>query len=556
MINVDSKILDAFVNENAEFLTGCRVQKIRQPTRKEIVLILRKNSESAKLYININPNFAHICLMSKENEEKRRLQQPHHPPMFCMLLRKHMEGARIIRVNKPENERIIEIYFENYNEIGDIIDECLAVELMGKHSNIVLYNTDNNIIIGCAHNIGSEKSKERELSGGLPYIYPPKQNKNNLLLTKYAKFEKIIKQNLDKKSLKNIINENFLALPQIIVEEICKNEGINDTSQLSLQKLYIALHGFLENRAPVYTMSADKLHYSPVIRLDTVYKCVNSLIDDYYANAAEIENFKNLSNELKNRVKKETDRLETALKIRMQQIEKSKKSVDLRRKADIITANIYKLKNFKSPVVLTDYNTGRDIEIEMDDSKTAAENAADYYKLYNKAKKTCEIAEKFIAETKTNLEYYYELLYSIEDAQSYQDLVDIKQEIMPDESFSKKINHNSDVKIYSEEINGYRVYVGKNNKQNDYIYSKLSAPADLWFHVLNAPGSHVLMKTDKKLPDNDTLLKAAMLAKKYSSAKNSSKTSVIYTQRKYIKRPLKTKSGFVVYKNEQEIVVE
>lgn len=127
--------------------------------------------------------------MNKENEAKRNIQIPKQPPMFCMLLRKHMEGARILKINKPEFERIIELTFENYNEIGDRIEECLSIELMGKHSNIVLYNTDNNIILGCAHNIGEEKSKERELAGGLPYIYPPKQNKKNLLQTRFNRFQ-------------------------------------------------------------------------------------------------------------------------------------------------------------------------------------------------------------------------------------------------------------------------------------------------------------------------------------------------------------------------------
>ena len=186
MINIDSKILEIFINQNGDFLTGARVQKIQQPTRREVILHLRKNAESKKLYININPAFAHLCFMSSENERRRNFTLQQHPPMFCMLLRKHMEGAKITCVKKPENERIVELFFKNHNELGDEIEECLSVELMGKHSNIVLYNTDNNIILGCAHNIGAEKSKERELAGGLPYIYPPRQNKKNLLTTRYA----------------------------------------------------------------------------------------------------------------------------------------------------------------------------------------------------------------------------------------------------------------------------------------------------------------------------------------------------------------------------------
>ena len=188
MLNIDSLLIEDFYEENKDFFINARVQKIQQPTRREIILFLRSNAESRKLYININPEFYHLCFMSKENEMKRDIQIPKQPPMFCMLLRKHLEGAKILSVHKPEFERIIELNFENYNELGDKIEECLSIELMGKHSNIVLYNADNNIILGCAHNVGAEKSKERELSGGLPYIYPPKQDKKNLLMTRSDHF--------------------------------------------------------------------------------------------------------------------------------------------------------------------------------------------------------------------------------------------------------------------------------------------------------------------------------------------------------------------------------
>ena len=555
MINLDSKILEIFINENIDFLTGARVQKIQQPTRREIILHLRKNSESKKLYININPQCAHLCFMTPENEVKRYFIQPQHPPMFCMLLRKHMEGAKITNIKKPENERIVELSFENYNEMGDLIEECLSVELMGKHSNIVLYNTDNNIILGCAHNIGAEKSKERELAGGLPYIYPPRQDKKNLLTTRYSTFEKIIEKEAEKKQLKNIINEKFLAIPQITVEEICKKEGINEPDRESIQKLYIALHDYLENKNPVYSMSEDKSAYSSILNYPIKYHNVNKLIDDYYAHQTELNNIKSLSSELKMLVQKEVKKLKNNLKNQNQQIEKAQKADVYRLKADIIMSNIYNLKTFGPNVILNDYTNGKNIEIDMDENLSAVENANRYYKLYNKAKRAAEVAKSLADETKNELGYYLELLYSIENAGCYQELIEIKQEISPEPAKNKK-QKDKQVNVLKTEINGFTIYIGKNNKQNDYIYSKISSPDDLWFHVLNTPGSHILIKTDKKTPDNDTLLKTAQLAKQYSSAKNSSKTSVVYTMRKYIKRPLNTKSGFVVFKNEREIVVE
>ena len=555
MINIDSKILEIFINQNGDFLTGARVQKIQQPTRREVILHLRKNAESKKLYININPAFAHLCFMSSENERRRNFTLQQHPPMFCMLLRKHMEGAKITCVKKPENERIVELFFKNHNELGDEIEECLSVELMGKHSNIVLYNTDNNIILGCAHNIGAEKSKERELAGGLPYIYPPRQNKKNLLTTRYATFEKIIAQEAGNKQLKNIVNEKFLAIAQVTVEEICKRDSILATDKEGIQKLYVALHEYLEEKNPVYTMAEDRSVYSPILPYGLKYDGVNELIDDYYSYHLEIYAIRSLAAELSAVVKKELKRLKNSLKNQNLQIEKAKKADVYKLKADLIMSNLYNLKNFSSKIYLQDFTTAQEIEIEMDEQLSAVENANRYYKLYNKTKRACDYALALKKETENELLYYEELFYSIENAQCYEDLKEIKQEIVPESAQSKKTKENH-VNVLKTVINGYTVYIGRNNKQNDYIYSKISSPEDLWFHVLNAPGSHVLIKTEKSMPDDDTLLKTAKLAKQFSSAKNSSKTSVVYTMRKYIKRPVNTKSGFVVFKNEKEIVVE
>ena len=181
MITFDSLTLKAFLKENTEFLTDSRIQKIQQPTRRDFIFTIRKSGESRKFYININPQFHHICFMTPETEKRRRISIPAKPPMFCMLLRKYLENARICRVNQPPNERILEFYVETYNEINEKIYLCLAIELMGKHSNVILYNYDTNIILGCAHNVGAEKSREREMAGTLPYTYPPKQNKNDIL---------------------------------------------------------------------------------------------------------------------------------------------------------------------------------------------------------------------------------------------------------------------------------------------------------------------------------------------------------------------------------------
>ena len=175
MINFDYLTLLAFWHENLDFLIGSRLQKIQQPTRKDFIFAFRNLSESKKMYVNINPSYFHICFAAEENLTRRDIHLPKQPPMFCMLLRKYLESARVMDVRVPYYERILEIDFKSSNEFDENVNLTLAIEMMGKYSNVILYNSDTKIILGCAHNVGAEKSREREVMGTLPYVYPPSQ---------------------------------------------------------------------------------------------------------------------------------------------------------------------------------------------------------------------------------------------------------------------------------------------------------------------------------------------------------------------------------------------
>lgn len=561
MLHIDSLLLEAFYKENKDFFENARVQKIQQPTRREIILQLRNKGESKKLYININPAFYHLCFMSKENEQRRNIEIPKQPPMFCMLLRKHMEGARILKINMPPFERILELTFENYNEIGDRIEECLSIELMGKHSNIVLYNTDNNIILGCAHNIGEEKSKERELAGGLPYIYPPKQDKKNLLQTRFDWFEKALQKS--EETLKKAISSRYFSLSQALVEEICQKKNINPEmisktiSKEETQILFVELHEFLDKKEHCFSVGKNREKYSCINDLELKYNTVNELIDDYFSFHIEKNLVSNLKTSLKTKINKELKKLKNTFENQKKQLEKNEKLQLYKTKGTLLTANAYNIKSGEKSVFLKDYETGKTIEIQLDETKSAIENAQKFFALYSKGKKACQIAQEMSEKTLEEINYFKQMIYDIEICESFSELKDIAQDLSPDDEPKKKKKEES-INITKLEIDDFVVYVGKNNKQNDYLYSKVSSPNDMWFHTLNTPGSHIIVKaknSTQQLKDK-TILKIAKLAKEYSSAKNSTKVSVVYTMRKYIKRPNNTKSGFVVYKNETEIVVD
>lgn len=481
MINFDFLTLNAFLDENIDFFLGARLQKIQQPTRQELVFTLRNLGETRKFYVNISPRFFHVCFMGvnangEDNEKKRFIKMPKSPPMFCMLLRKYLESAKIAKVEQPSEERILEFYFETYNEVGEKIYLCLAIELMGKHSNVVLYNYDTNVIIGCAHNVGSDKSRERELIGGLPYIYPPKINR-----------------------------KSFSGFSQLLSEK----EPVNQT------------------------------------------------IDDYFANLQEQDKLKSLKGRLLLVAKNKLKKIKSAMEKLQKQGVNAEKTDSYRKKGDLIMANLFQNKDFLNFIEVMDYETNLPLKIELDKTKTLKENANNFYKLYKKAKTALEKTQEMTQALEFEKAHLEQVLYSIENAQNFEDLSEIEEEIIEAKKPKSKETKKS-INLFTIHYSPFTIYVGKNNKQNDYIVSKLARDEDLWFHTHNCAGSHVLLRLEGvnvKIPD-EIIFECAKLAKEYSSAKNSSKVGVIYTPAKNLKKPPGAPLGYVIYKNEREIIID
>lgn len=528
MITFDSLTLKAFIAENRDFFLGCRIQKIQQPTRRELIFSLRNNGETRKFYVNINPQFYHLCFMSKANEKRRGLEIPQKPPMFCMQLRKYLENSKIVRVNQPNYERIFEIYVETYNELQERIELCLAIELMGKHSNIVLYNADTNIIIGCAHNVGAEKSREREMAGTLPYVYPPKQNKLDILEIRGEIAEPL---------------ESFYFFSKAFAKQ-CEN--------LSLE----VLQSFVELKNVSPAITSDYTEFSLFSRVfDKFYQLtsVNEMIDEYFSYHQEIIKIKSLMTELKTLVNKKLQKHLKNDDLMQTQLLKEEKSFEYRLWGDLLMANLYNLKDFSKTAEVYDYENDKNITIALDEALSVKDNANKFYKRYNKSKKTVEKMREMQIENKIQIDYFEQTLFALEMAETYDELQEIKSELVP--IFSPEKNKNQGkTELLEKNILGYKVFIGRNNKQNDYIVSKLSKDEDFWFHVHNCAGSHVLLKCSE--PGEELIFECAKLAKEYSSAKLSSKVGVIYTKIKNIKKPPKAPLGYVIYKGEEEIIID
>ena len=475
MINIDCITLNAFFEENIDFFIGARLQKIQQPSRKDFVFSLRNNGESKKFYININPQFYHVTFMGTEGEKRRNITIPKQPPMFCMLLRKYLEGCKISDALVIENERILELHFETMDEFSQKRSLCLCIELMGKHSNVILYDRESKIIIGCAHNVGPEKSRYRELQGGLTYIYP----------------------------------------------------GVND-------------RGF--DGTPLYKQINNG---------DTI----SEKLDNYFSKHQEEVNIKNVKSQLfeitnskLKKVKNSINKISTLLK-------KRDKTDEYKLYGELLTANLYQKKDYSANIEVLNYFTGENIIIELDSTKTLNENAQRYFKLYTKSKTTKEKSSEMLESLKIEQEYLENVLYSIDSASTITNLDEIKSElgiIQPPPQPSPLEREQTLLKL---NINGFDVYIGRNNKQNDFIISKLSKDEDYWFHTRLCAGSHVLLKVKETEPDEETLFECCKLAREYSSAKQPSKVGVIYTKRKHIKKPPASPLGYVIYKNEKEVLV-
>ena len=507
MINIDFLTLKAFLVENIDFLIGSRLQKIQQPTRRDFVVVLRNNGKTGKLYININPQLYHLAFMSKENEERRSIKIPQKPPMFCMLLRKYLEGARVTDAVVVENERIFELHFEVYDELSEKHTLCLTIELMGKHSNVILYDKDTSLIIGCAHNVGAEKSRYRELQGGFKYIYPPK---NGLRLS-------------------NELEEQFKGLDNTKISEY-----------LDKTEYTPAIKG------ERYTL------FRELIENSEAQNSVNEMLDNYYASFQEKINLKNEKLMLIDITNQKLKRTNNAI-AKIEQLLKKRDNTDkYKLYGELLTANLYQKCDYQKNIEVFDYINNQNVTIELDETKSLKENAQRYYKLYTKSKTTKEKSQEMLENLSIEKEYYENILYSIENAGKLQELDDIKIELGVN---NEKVKKSEKPVVEKIKISDFDVYIGKNNKQNDYIVSKLAKDEDYWFHTRLCAGSHILLKTNGDEPDENTLFECCKLARKYSSATLPSKVGVIYTKAKNLRKPPAAPLGYVTYKNEKEILV-
>lgn len=548
MINFDSLTLRAFAEENESFLCGAVVRKIQQPTRRDIVLHLRNNGINKKLYININPEFFHICFPSDENYEKREIKIPDTAPMFCMLLRKYIQNLRITDVVQPKGERILEFYFDYADILNDYSQLCLSVELMGKYSNIILYNKETGIIIGCAHNVGEDKSSIRELSGTLPYVYPVSRNKKDLNDENPQNFRRIFLSCENEEEIFKKLSSEYSDVTVPIAKKVCKNS--NFVADKVFENLLNEVN--LKNINPCCDENFDSFSLTKTENSIT-FDTVNSMIDEFFT-----------YNQLQKILKQKKTKIYSLLQTRLNKLEKQKKQFEeknsffpkaelYRQKGDILMMN----PNISSEkkVFLTNPYDNKTTEIELDENLSVIENANRYYRLYKKIKSAAEYASSQTEKINSETELIKLQIFYTDIANSVADIEDIMTELgISNHDGCGKKKKTSEKILQEFEIGGFKVFIGKNSVQNDYLLSKVAGSEDLWFHPQNCHGAHLILKKNnpsEKVSD-DVLLECAKITKKFSQKSGEAKMPVIYTKRKYVKKA-NSKIAFVTYKNEKEI---
>lgn len=547
MINFDALTLKAFISENYDYLKNAAIRKIQQPSRREIILHLRNNGENKKFYININPEFFHICFSDKLQD--RGVFVPNEAPMFCMLLRKYILNSKISEVKQPFGERILELYFEYKDALNETVTLCLAIELMGKYSNIVLYNKNDGIIIGCAHNVGEEKSKYRELAGTLPYIYPEKQNKKDILNTNFEDF--YFSGNIDENSFAYSVASEYFYITVPMVKQVIKYLEISDFNRNSIEKIYKKLQDTVSLRD--FQPSCDKNfdEFSLVKNeQNNISNSVNEMIDNYFGQNQLKKILKQRKSSLYTNIDNQSKKLLKQIDIFKSKLSDIEKADNYRIKGDILMMNIN--IPVKEKVKLLNPYDNNLTEIELDERYSVTQNANRYYKLYKKTKSAVDYASSRIEELEEQLSELEEQKFYTDIASTVEEVNEISQELGIKTTIEAKKNKKETINLENYEIQGFKVYLGKNSTQNDYLLSKVASPTDYWFHPLNMHGAHVILKRNNFDVPEEVILFCAKLAKRFAKNNNEAKIPIIYTERKYVKKA-KAKIAFVTYKNEKEI---
>ena len=560
---LDTVMLSALAAELRPKLEGARIDKVRQPEREQVLLSIRNKGENMRLLINAGAGSGRVALT------RQSFENPAEPPMFCMLLRKYLVGARIEKLTQPNWERLLMVDIISHNELGDSVCLKLAIELMGRSSNLVLVGDDGRII-DCLRRMEYGGDVQRRMLPGMIYRLPPAQKKPLIFDCDRAQIESALNSSEDGKPLDKRLLDSFSGLSPLVCRELV-HRAFYDISCLPN-----ALEAFLESvRAGEFTptlLTKDgkpaEYSFMQLKQYGSEYEqqSLNSfseLLDAYYSKRELSERRRRRARELSHSVKTARDRIQRKLVCRLEELERTYGREEIRKNAELLTANMYRVKRGDSSVTVEDYYTDGcpSVEIKLDILKTPQQNAAAMFKEYNKLK-TAEIhLTALVAEGEKQLDYLNSVLDELERAETERDLAEIRRELLETGYLKKQKGAKPDkskkqgpMRFISSD--GYEILVGRSNSQNDELTTKTARRTDIWLHTKSVHGSHVIISCEGREPPERTIAEAASIAAYYSQGREGGKTAVDYTAVRFVRKPSGSMPGKVVYTDYRTVMAE
>jgi len=572
----DGIVTHHLVKELHTLLSGGRIRKITQPEQDEVRLTIHNNRENYQLLLTCNANSprVHITDFNKPN--------PLAPPNFCMVLRKHLNNGIVQQVSQHLTDRVVVFDILVKNDYNDLVVKKLVVEIMGRNANILLINPENEqpVIIDAVKKVGLAENRYRQIYPGHPYITPPLNDRISFLMTD----EKNLKQMLGTEKKNTVLQfflNHFLGISPRIVEEICYRCGLDsDTSvtDLTVKKTDFLIQSFVEVIAEVQGPPYPKVysHRRQVIDFSTLhlrhlpqeylksYDTVNAMLDDYYYLRDKQQRYRAKSHALSNRLDTLLKKAYRKQQNLFQDLKQTEKADRYRLYGDLITANIHLLKKGMTKVMLPNYYDPdmKEVEVHLKINETPSQNAQRYYKRYNKAKRAVGLLAEQLEIVKEQIYYLESLANSVKSSTELEELSEIQDEFRRSEFSRKKdqqdkkdkrVHRSKPMHFISSE--GFDIYVGKNNYQNDTISTRMGVDEDCWLHIKDAPGAHVLVVANGQFITEQTLLEAGHLAGYYSPSRQSENIPIDYVEYKYVKKPNKSKPGMVVYTHQNTMYI-
>ena len=564
---LDALCLSGLVHELNTALVGAKIDKIYQPGRDEVIFALRAPGGNVKLLLSANPSHPRPQLT------QIALENPEKPPMFCMLLRKHLTGARILDIAQAHLERVVDFRLEVMDELGDRVERRLLLEVMGRYANLILLDGEGRII-DCLRRVDGDLSSKRQVMPGMFYRLPLAQDKLDPTAQDRASLESLIAAAPGESRADQWLLDTFGGLSPLICRELAQRAG--GATNITLSNLGPVGRGLLMDRLEELLADVREKRYTPtMISLEgkpkdftflpvtqygeagvlEEYQTFSAMLDRFYEQREQMERARQKGQDLIRSVTSARNRTARKIGNQEKELEATLDRERLRQFGDIITSNLHAMERGMTKLRAFNFYDpeGGEVDIPLDPLLSPQKNAAKYYKEYNKAKKAEEMLTIQLDKARRELDYLNSVLENITLAEGERDLQEIRQELM-DTGYLRRQYKGKDKgkRVNSKPMefrstSGFRISVGKNNTQNDLLTCKQAFKSDIWFHTQKIHGSHVILWTEGGQPDLQSLSEAACLAAWFSQGREGAKVPVDYTPVKYVKKPAGARPGMVVY---------